>query len=1015
MKLIELALEHNLDQELLREVVEEDLKITLSEGMETALDADAVRRILACDGLETVDGEEFAPIIDEKYLERHKRSQAAKKAAETRRRKDVEAKRKAEEEREAQLAEERRKHEEALAKRREDEERKAREAEEEAQRAAQEEAARESAEETARRAAEDELRRREQEAARLSEELAALRAQEAALAQQNNEEATDLASDKASSDTPDTADEIVAAPTEDPETPSQDHPVETETSEATTEPAAETTSVEATPEPASESEEDVDADPSAIKKGKIGSKLASLAKATAEKSDHRLKEKDERDLRVIESPRVGSISGTDGQDSELSAEERRKMIQDNIRRNMDMQNRVRQAKQADRKRRFKPIDRSKTGAAGPGAGPAGGPAGPAGPGGPGRSTGPRRDRKDHRADKPEEREVRRGGRRRPLSTEEEDLSGKKEFTVTLPCTVRDFSEASGLKSSTVIGKLLMAGVVANINSVMERDAIELIAMEFEKEVTVKEEEDVEDTLISTHEEDDKPEDLAPRPPVVTILGHVDHGKTSLLDAIRHTEITAGEAGGITQHIGAYTVTAPTGQDITFVDTPGHAAFTEMRARGANVTDLAVVVVAADDGLMPQSIEAINHAKAAQVPIIVAMNKIDRESADPDKVLRQLAEQGLLPEEWGGDTGVIRTSAITRQGLEELLERISLESEVLELQSNHFANASGTVLEAHISEGRGVVATLLVRRGSLAIGDIVLAGTGYGRVRSMSNWKGEQPQIAGPSHAVETIGLSEMPTAGDRFHTVDSLKVASEIAETRSHQIRDRELRAKNTTTTLASLFSDLEEAQKKEVRLIVKADASGSLEVLRKTLNDLSTEEVKVNFIHSGVGQVTSTDVSLAEASGAIILGFHVIADSRARREADSKGIDVKTYTVIYELIDEVKLAMTGLLDPDMVEKIIGHAEVLKVFRSSKAGTIAGCLVRDGIVMRGAFMRLTRDGVVLYEGKVDTLRRFTEDVKEVREGFECGLTLDRWNDIQEGDLFEFHTKKAVARTLESAS
>ena len=747
--------------------------------------------------------------------------------------------------------------------------------------------------------------------------------------------------------------------------------------------------------------------------------MASLAKATAEKSDHRTKDKGERELRDIESPKVGSISGEDGKDNELSAEDRRKMIQDNIRRNMEMQDRVKQAKAQDRKRRFKPIDRSKGGAGGPGGGQ-GGPGGPGGgpnaggPGGPGRGGPNRRDRRDHRTEKSDEQEVKRGGRRRPLSTEEEDLSGKKEFTVTLPCTLRDFSEASGLKSSTVMGKLLMAGVVANINSVMERDAIELIAAEFEKEVTIKEAVDVEDTMISAHEDEDKPEDMAPRPPVVTILGHVDHGKTSLLDAIRDTEITADESGGITQHIGAYTVSTESGYDITFVDTPGHAAFTEMRARGANVTDVAIIVVAADDGVMPQTIEAINHAKAAEVPIIVAMNKIDREGANPDKVLRELSEQGLLPEEWGGDIGVIKTSAITKEGINDLLERIALESEVLELQANHFCQASGTILEANVSEGRGVVATLLVQRGSLGVGDIVLAGTGFGRVRSMANWKGEDPGVVTPSQAVEIIGLSEMPSAGDKFHVADNLKLAAEISETRSHQRRERELMAKNTTTTLASLFSDLEESKKKEVRLIVKADASGSLEVLRKTLGDLSGEEVKINLIHSAVGQVTSTDVSLAEASGAIILGFHVIADGRARREAEGKGVDIKTYTVIYELLDEVKLAMTGLLDPDMVEKVIGHAEVLKTFKSSKAGTIAGCLVRDGMALRGAFMRLTREGIILHEGRVDTLRRFTEDVKEVREGFECGLTLEKWDDLKEGDLFEFYTKKAVARTLESA-
>ncbi|TVR40127.1 MAG: translation initiation factor IF-2 [Planctomycetota bacterium] len=1001
MKLIELALEHNLDQELLREVVEEDLHIKLPEGIESTLSSEDIRRILACDGLETVDGEEFSPIIAEEYLSRHKRSQAAKKAAETRRRKEEEARAREEAAAEAKRQDELRKHEEALARRREEEEHRAQALEEEARRKEEEEQARESAEELARRAAEEEMRRREAESVRLSEELAALRAQEAALASSGNETPveTETAAAEAAADQPPANPEPAPISSSEAKSP-EPKTVSTDAPAAANQPPASNSYAPATAAEGSQ--------PGSLVRKNLGSKLASLAKATAEKSDHRLKEKDERELKGIENPRVGSISGPDGKDAELSSEERRKMIQDNIRRNMEMQDRVKQAKAADRKRRFKPIDRSKAapgapGAAAPGAAASGPPRTGGGPN--------RRDRKDHRTEKSDQQEVRRGGRRRPLSTEEEDLSGKKEFAVTLPCTVRDFSEASGLKSSTVIGKLLMAGVVANINSVMERDAIELIAAEFEKTVTIKEAVDAEDTLVADHQEDDKPEDMAPRPPVVTILGHVDHGKTSLLDAIRDTQITADEAGGITQHIGAYTVSAPNGMDITFVDTPGHAAFTEMRARGANVTDIAIIVVAADDGIMPQTIEAINHAKAAEVPIIIAMNKIDRENADPEKVLRQLSEQDLLPEEWGGDIGVVRTSAITRQGLDELLERIALESEVLELQSNHFANASGTVLEANISEGRGVVATLLVQRGTLGIGDIVLAGTGYGRVRSMTGWKGDNPRVAGPSQAVEIIGLSEMPTAGDKFHVVASLKVANEISEERGHLRRERELRAKNTTTTLASLFTDLAEQKKKEVRLIVKADASGSLEVLRKTLNDLSTGEIKVNLIHSGVGQVTSTDVSLAEASGAIIIGFHVIADSRARREADGKGVDIKTYSVIYELLDEVKLAMTGLLDPEMVEKVIGHAEVLKTFRSSKAGIIAGCLVRDGLVQRGAFMRLTRDGIILHEGRVDTLRRFSEDVKEVREGFECGLTLDRWEDIQEGDLFEFYTKKAVARSL----
>jgi translation initiation factor IF-2 len=394
-----------------------------------------------------------------------------------------------------------------------------------------------------------------------------------------------------------------------------------------------------------------------------------------------------------------------------------------------------------------------------------------------------------------------------------------------------------------------------------------------------------------------------------------------------------------------------------------------------------------------------------------MNKIDKPEADPDKVLRQLSEQGLLAEEWGGDIGVIRTSAHTRQGIEELLERLALEAEILDLKANHFANASGTVIEAHISEGRGVVATLLIKRGSLANGDIILAGTGYGRVRGMRDWHGERIDVAGPSIAVEVMGLSDLPRAGDKFHVVNDVKAAADAASERESVIRERELRARATTTTLASLFSDLAEQKKKEVRLVVKADTSGSLEVLRKTLGDLTTPEVRVTLLHSGVGLITANDVGLAEASGAIILGFHVIADGKARRDAEAKGVDIRTYTIIYELLDEVKMAMSGLLDPEVLEKVIGHAEVQAVFNSSKAGTIAGCRVTDGIIERGCWMRLTRDGVILHTGKVNTLRRFKDDVKEVREGFECGLTLEKWQDIKPTDLFEFYTKKTVLRTL----
>ncbi len=459
------------------------------------------------------------------------------------------------------------------------------------------------------------------------------------------------------------------------------------------------------------------------------------------------------------------------------------------------------------------------------------------------------------------------------------------------------------------------------------------------------------------------------------------------------------------------MTAPNGMEVTFIDTPGHEAFTEMRARGANITDVAVIVVAADDGVMPQTIEAINHAKAAGVSILVAMNKIDKEGADKDKVLRELSEQELIPESWGGDVGVIETSAISGQGVDELLERLGLETEVLELRANHFAQASGTVIEAHMSEGRGVAATLLVQRGSLAAGEIVIAGTGFGRVRNMADWKGDTVKIAGPSHAVEIIGLSEIPSAGDNFHVVDNLKMAADAAEQRLHKQREIELRERSSTTTLASIFDDIAAAKMKEFKLIIKADTAGSLEVLKKSLKDLNTDEIRINILHSGVGGITTGDVTLAEVSKAVILGFHVIADPKARSAADAKGIDIESYSIIYELIDNVKLAMSGMLDPELLEKVIGHAEVRQTFRSSKIGTIAGLYVTDGKVVRDSFMRITRDGVITHEGKVNTLRRFKEDVKEVKNDYECGLTVEKFNDIQNGDIFEFFIREKKARSL----
>ncbi|HAT09305.1 MAG TPA: translation initiation factor IF-2, partial [Planctomycetes bacterium] len=499
---------------------------------------------------------------------------------------------------------------------------------------------------------------------------------------------------------------------------------------------------------------------------------------------------------------------------------------------------------------------------------------------------------------------------------------------------------------------------------------------------------------------------------VTIMGHVDHGKTSLLDAIRKTEIAAGEAGGITQHIGAYTVTAPNGMEVTFIDTPGHQAFTEMRARGSKVTDIAVIVVDAVDGCMPQTIEAINHAKAAGVAVVVAMNKCDKPEATPqaqERVIRQLAEQGLQAEEWGGEIGVVRTSAITGVGIEDLLSRLALETDVKELKANHFAPASGTVLEANRSEGQGVTATFLVQRGTLAIGDVVLAGAAYGRVRSLTNWKGERAEIAGPSTAAEIIGLDEMPRAGDSFRVMEDLAQAAEAAEVRRQKNRDRELMAKAKNITSSSILGDIAESKKKELRVVVKADASGSLEVLQKTINDLTSQDVRVAIIHSGVGGINSSDVTLAVASKATVIGFHVVADSKARMIADDNGVDIRSYTIIYELLDELKLAAAGMLEPETRENIIGHAEVKTTFQISKTGMVAGLRVVDGLVRRDAFMRITRDSNILHAGKVGSLRRFKEDVKEVREGFECGLTVENFQDIKEGDLMEFYLKEKVPR------
>lgn len=1039
MKLSELASEHNLEADLLREVVEVDLSIRLPKGMDTVLKEAEISRILACDGLETTDGKPFTPIIPKEFEEKHKKKVATKKGLETKKRKqeaELEAKKKEEE---AKVEAERKKHAEELARR--EAERLEKEAHDAEQARVRNESEAMVHAEAQRFAAEEEMKRRENEAKRIASELSAMRQEAVAAASANaaanaaanatstnNTAATGTATaGNAATATPSAEtttsqpQNLVAtpdAPAKAPASTQANTPAQPAAPTVTAAPATDKPSTPAAP--AAKAPEKAPVVEVKAVKG-MGSKLASLAKATHEKADHSIK--------AIPKPAAGAAGtatpATGSATESLSAEDRRRLIQDNIRKNLAMAQKVRDAKlQARKKPGFTAIDRSKTpapaGRGGPGGRGPGGPGGGPNRGGPGGPRGPKRDSRDHRANQELDADGNplKGSRRRPLSTEDMDLSGKTEFEIALPCTVREFSEASGIKSSTVIAKLFMAGVMANINSVIEKDAVELLAMEFKKTVTIKEAADVTEEVEAEHaaaQEEDKPEDLAPRPPVVTIMGHVDHGKTSLLDAIRKTQVAAGEAGGITQAIGAYTVTTASDLEVTFIDTPGHEAFTEMRARGSQVTDVVVIVVAADDGVMPQTKEAINHAKAAGVAIVVALNKIDKPEAQAkgqrEKVIRELAEAGLQAEEWGGEIAVVGTSATTGEGINELLERLALETEVLELKANHFAKASGTVIEAHRNEGQGVTATFLVQRGSLAIGDIVVAGVGYGRVRSMSEWTGERIELAGPSHAVEIIGLNDMPRAGDKFQVLDELKQAAEVAEARIQKVRERELAAKQKTTTASSIFGDLAHAKKKEIRIVVKSDAAGSMEVLNKTINDLATEEVRVTVIHSGVGGINSSDVTLAEASKAMIIGFNVIADSKARGLADSYGIQISSFTIIYELLDYVKAAMGGMLDPETVEKVIGHAEVRQTFTITKVGVVAGLFITDGVVRRDAFMRITRENNILHTGKVGSLRRFKEDVKEVREKFECGLTVEKFEDIKVGDIMEFYTKEKVARAL----
>ncbi|MES9686602.1 translation initiation factor IF-2, partial [Bacillus sp. JJ353] len=595
------------------------------------------------------------------------------------------------------------------------------------------------------------------------------------------------------------------------------------------------------------------------------------------------------------------------------------------------------------------------------------------------------------------------------SPQEKQVKPKKELpekiSFTNSMTVGQLAEELGKEPSEIIKKLMLLGTMATINQDLDKDTVELIASEYGVEV-----EEVivhEETEFEKYEEPDREEDLEIRPPVVTIMGHVDHGKTTLLDSIRKTKVVEGEAGGITQHIGAYQI-EENGKKITFLDTPGHAAFTTMRARGAEVTDITILVVAADDGVMPQTVEAINHAKAAEVPIIVAVNKIDKPTANPDRVMQELTEHGLVPEAWGGDTIFVPLSALSGEGIDELIEMILLVSEVEELKANPNRRAKGTVIEAELDKGKGSVATLLVQNGTLRVGDPIVVGNTFGRVRAMVNDVGRRVKAAGPSTPVEITGLNEVPNAGDQFLVFKDEKTARSVGEARaSKQLEEQ--RSDKAKLSLDDLFEQIKQGDVKDINLVVKADVQGSVEALAAALQKIEVEGVRVKIIHTGVGAITESDIILASASNAIVIGFNVRPDGNAKSTAEAENVDIRLHRIIYKVIDEIEAAMKGMLDPEYEEKVIGMVEVRQTFKVSKIGTIAGGYVTEGTITRDSGIRLIRDGVVIFEGEVDVLKRFKDDVKEVSQGYECGITIKNYNDIREGDMIEAYVMQEIER------
>ena len=594
--------------------------------------------------------------------------------------------------------------------------------------------------------------------------------------------------------------------------------------------------------------------------------------------------------------------------------------------------------------------------------------------------------------------------------EEEEKEELKIIQIPEVITVRELAELLDVSPTEIIAKLMQRGILATINHTIDPQVAVELAEEFGYLAEIKTlQEEVEE--LEKAEKEEKPEELVERPPVVVVMGHVDHGKTSLLDRIRKTDVARKEKGGITQHIGASQVELPNGKKITFLDTPGHEAFTTLRARGAKVADIAVLVVAADDGVMPQTIEAINHAKEAKIPIIVAINKIDLPQADPNRVLRELSEHGIVPEDWGGDTPVVLVSAKTGQGIEELLEMITLVAELEELKANPKGRTKAVIIETKLDPKRGPVATAIVQNGTLKVGDIFVAGATYGRVRAMIDDKGRRVKEAPPSTPVEILGFEELPEPGDILIVVDDEKKAKTLAEQRKRQKEQEKL--KSTALKLEEVFEKIQSGELKELKLIIKADTIGSVEALKKALEELSTDKVKVSIIHSGVGAISESDIMLAKASNAIIIGFNTRPNPAARKLLEEEKVDVRTYGVIYDAVEDVKKALEGLLEPEKVEEVLGQAEVRATFKIKKVGTVAGCYVLEGKLVRGEKARLVREGVVIYEGEIESLKRYKEDVKEVPKGYECGVKLKDFNDIKKGDIIECYTIKYIKPTLEN--